>query len=131
MGSRVRLIFAALAPLWAQQAADLRVDVDLVTVACSVSDRGGAPAKNLRLEDFILHDGGKPQPIKYLWQESELPLTLGLVVDVSGSQMGFVNHHRETVARFLAQVLAPKDRAFLVSLGRDVKLITDLTASLE
>ena len=131
MTVRLVPILAVCTVLNAQQRADIRVEVDLVAVACSVTDRGGSPAKNLRPEDFIVRDNGVPQKLKYLWQESELPLTIGLIVDVSGSQMGFVNQHRETVARFLSQVLGPKDRAFLVQIAQKVRLVTGLTNSID
>jgi VWFA-related protein len=52
-------------------------------------------------------------------------------VDVSGSQAAFIKRHRRTVAQFLTQVLGPKDRAFLVTIGPDVRLIGDLTGSTE
>jgi VWFA-related protein len=109
--------------------AQIRVDVGLVTVTCEVSDRGGAPAKNLRIEDFELRDNGREQKIESLWQEQDLPLTIGLLVDVSGSQSAFIDEHRRAVIQFLAQILGPKDRAFLVTIGPEAKLIADLTGS--
>ena len=122
---------ALIGQLTGQQRADIRVDVGLVTVACSVMDRGGAPVKNLRSGDFILRDNGKEQLVEHFWQESDLPLTFGLIVDVSGSQTAFVESHRQTVARFLSQVMSPQDRAFLVTVAGDVKLVTDLTGSVD
>jgi len=111
------------------QRADIRIDIGLVTVPCSITDRTGAPVKNLRIQDFLLKDNGRTRKIEHLWQESELPLTIGLVVDVSGSQSAFVDRHRETVAQFLTQVLGPEDHAFLVTVAGEVKLLTDLTGS--
>jgi len=130
MKGRVLLLAAACAGR-GQTPADIRVDVNLVTVACSVSDRNGAPAKNLRRENFALFDNGQPRDIRYFWQETDLPLTVGLIVDVSGSQIGVIRKHRETITQFLAQVIGPQDRAFLVTVGPEVKLITDLTGSIE
>ena len=88
----------------AQERPDLHVDVDLVTVACSVSDHDGAPVKNLKREDFRLTDNGQPREIADFWQESDLPLTVALVADVSGSQAGFIKNHRDAIAQFLKQV---------------------------
>jgi Ca-activated chloride channel homolog len=121
------LIFASL--LAAQQPADIRVDVDLVTVACSVADRGGAPAKNLKREDFILKDNGQPRDIRDFWQESDLPLTVALVADVSGSQQGFVRSHREAIGRFLKQVIGPRDQAMVVEIAQQAFLDSPLTGS--
>jgi VWFA-related protein len=121
------LVLAAL--LTAQDTPDIRVDVDLVTVACSVTDRNGAPVRNLKLEDFSLSDNGEPREIRKLWQESDLPLTVALVADVSGSQQEFVGSHRDAVARFLKQVIGPGDRAMIVQVSRQSWLISDLTGS--
>jgi len=113
--------------LTAQQKADIRVDVDLVTVACSATDRGGAPVKNLKPEDFVLSDNGVPQKIGQFWQESDLPLTVALVADISGSQAMFIKSHRDAVSQFLRQVIGPKDRAMVVEVAQQAWLVSDLT----
>jgi VWFA-related protein len=115
----------------AQQKPDVRVDVDLVTVACSVSDHGGAPVKNLKREDFNLSDNGQQREISDFWQESDLPLSVALIADVSGSQAGFIKSHRNAIAQFLKQVIGPGDRAMLVEVAQQSWLISDLTGSLE
>jgi VWFA-related protein len=111
----------------AQQKADIRVDVDLVTVACSATDRGGAPVKNLKPEDFVLADNGVPQKITQFWQESDLPLTVALVADISGSQAMFVRSHRDAVTQFLSQVIGPQDRAMVVEIAQQAWLVSELT----
>ena len=128
----VILLFVTV-PLTPQtkQLPDIRVDVDLVTVACSVTDHDGAPVKNLRLEDFTLRDNGQPRSIRNFWQEQDLPLTIALVADVSGSQAGFVKSHRDAVAQFLQQVMGPRDRAMIAEVARDTRLISGLTGSLD
>jgi Ca-activated chloride channel family protein len=120
-------VFAGL--LLAQEQPDIRVDVDLVTVACSVTDAGGVPAKNLKRGDFTLSDNGQPLEIRYFWQESDLPLTAALVADVSGSQAGFIQNHRDAVAQFLHNVIGPRDRAMIVEVAQQSWLISDLTGS--
>ena len=67
-----RLVFIFMVTLGAQPKSDIRVDVDLVTVACSVADHSGAPAKDLKVEDFNLRDNGQPREIRNFWQESDL-----------------------------------------------------------
>jgi len=116
---------------WAQHPPSIKVDVDLVTVACSVMDRDGALVSKLGVDDFVLTDNGAPQQIKQLWRDVDLPLTVGLIVDVSGSQMGLVNKHKRTMTEFLSKVLGPDDRAFLVTVGPDVRLVTDFTNSVD
>jgi Ca-activated chloride channel family protein len=131
MRSTVVPVLACVALLAAQEQPDLRIDVDLVTVACSVGDRGGAPVKNLKPEDFVLSDNGQPREIRNFWQESDLPLTVALVADISGSQAGFIKSHRDAIGQFLRQVIGPRDRAMIVAVGPQSWLIADLTGSLE
>src|ERR1019366_10637297 len=91
--ARVRhgaLVLIVATVLSAQQKPDIRIDVDLVTVACAVDARGGTPAKDLSAEDFRLLDNAQPRPIQNFWHESDLPLTVALVADVSGSQAGYI-----------------------------------------
>jgi len=114
--------------LAARQAADIRVDVDLVTVACSVADRSGAPARGLKREDFRIRDNGQPLEIRNFWQESDLPLTVGLVIDASGSQSSFVKSHRDAVAQFFKQVIGERDRAFVVEVARQSQLVSDFSS---
>jgi Ca-activated chloride channel family protein len=121
------LIFAAA--LAAQQTPDIRVDVDLVTVACAVNNRAGTPAGNLNVNDFRLLDDGQPREIQNFWQESDLPLTVTLVADVSGSQAGYIRNHREAIAQFLRQVIGPRDRAMIVELAQQSWVISQLTGA--
>jgi len=130
MFGRVLALALLSAAAYSQQA-DIRVDVGAVNVTCAVTDRRGAPVKNLTATDFELRDNGRVQSIDHLWQESELPLTIGLIVDVSGSQTSFVEKHQQTVAKFLKQVMRPQDRTFIATVGPEVKLLADLTSSPE
>jgi VWFA-related protein len=107
---------------------DIRVDVDLVTVACAVNTGNGAPVRNLKAEDFRLLDDGQPREISNFWRESDLPLTVALVADISGSQAGYIRSHREAIQEFLAQVLGPRDRAMLVEVAGKSWLLSGLTS---
>jgi VWFA-related protein len=108
---------------------DIQVNVDLVTVACAVNTREGTPAPNLKVEDFKVLDNGQPRAIQNFWQESDLPLTVALVADVSGSQAGYIKSHREAIAQFLKQVIGPRDRAMVVEVAQKSWLIAGLTGS--
>ncbi len=123
------LVPICAAILAAQQKPDIRVDVDLVTVACAVDTHEGAPAPGLKAEDFRLLDNGQPREIRNFWQESDLPLTVALVADVSGSQAGYVKSHRDMIAQFLKQVIGPRDRAMVVEVAQTSWLISGLTGS--
>ncbi len=123
--------FICVGAVVAQNSAPIRMDVDLVTVACTVTDRNGALVMKLGKDDFVLTDNGKPQVVKQVWQDIDLPLTIGLIVDVSGSQMGLVNKHKHTMADFLTHVMGERDQAFLITVASEVKLVTDVTGSVE
>lgn len=123
------LALALASVLPAQPKPDIRVDVDLVTVSCSVNDHSGVPVKGLKREDFALRDNGQLRQITNFWQEADLPLTIAFVADVSGSQAGFIKSHRDAVAQFFQQVMTPRDRAMIVEVARHAWLLADLTNS--
>ena len=107
----VAVCAAASSYAYAEEKPDLQVDVDLVTIACEVNSPNGTPAADLKAEDFRVLDSGQPRGIRNFWKESDLPLTVALVADVSGSQAGFIRGHRESVGQFFKQVMSPADRA--------------------
>ncbi len=95
----------------------------------SVRDRKGAYVSTLGKEDFTVYEDGKPQEIRYFSRETDQPLTLGLLVDVSRSQEALIEVERRASARFLERVLREKDMAFLISFGVDAELLQDFTNS--
>ena len=107
----------------------LRLDVELVNILFSVRDKRGGLVPNLTKEDFTLNEDGKPQEIKFFTRETELPLTLGLLVDVSRSQENLIATERHAASQFFSRVLRPKDMAFLISFGSDAELLQDYTNS--
>ncbi len=107
----------------------IRVDVNLVNLFFSVRDRRGGYVSTLTQEDFKVFEDGKPQEIRYFSRETNQPLTLGLLVDVSGSQEALIEQERSASNRFFQRVLRPKDMAFLISFGVDAELLQDLTGS--
>jgi len=114
------------------QTPSIQVNVREVLVSASVSTRDGAPVQDLRREDFTLLDQGQPREIRSFWRETDLPLTIGLIADVSGSELGMIGKQRETLRRFLNHVVGPRDRVFLVTVGNhNVKLVADLTGSVD
>jgi VWFA-related protein len=86
--------------------------------------------KDLSKDDFLLEEDGRAQSITYFSQESDLPLTLGLLVDTSGSQRRLIEEERSASYRFFEQVLRPeKDVAFVIHFDFDVELLQDITSS--
>jgi VWFA-related protein len=113
----------------AQEEKVLKVEVDVVSLFFTVREKKGALVGNLNKEDFTISEDGKPQTIKYFTRENDLPLTIGLLVDVSGSQANLIEVEKHAASQFFARVLRPKDMAFLISFGSDAELLQDYTNS--
>jgi VWFA-related protein len=107
----------------------IKVDVDLVNVLASVRNKNGALVGNLNKDDFKIFEDGKEQPIKNFTRETDLPLTIGLLVDTSGSQERLIDIERRAADQFFSKVLRPKDEAFLIQFGTDAELLQDSTNS--
>jgi len=117
-----------------QEAADdlgepIKVDVDVVNLYCSVRNKQNGLINNLEKGDFDLAEDGKGQTIKYFSKETDMPLTIGLLIDVSGSQRNLIETERRAGSAFFSSVLKKKDVAFLISFGADSELLQDLTGS--
>ena len=112
--------------------ATVAVDVKVVTLPVTVRDKHGKIVRDLTKDDFTLQEDGRPQTIKYFSQETNLPLTRGLLVDTSRSQDNVLDAERNASRSFIDQMLVqPKDKAFLIHFDREVELLQDLTASRE
>jgi len=109
----------------------IKIDVDVVNVLATVSDKRGALVTDLKHDDFEIREDGKPQQIKYFARETTLPLTIALLVDLSGSVRRFIEGEKETAAGFLKAVLRPQDRAMLVAFSSTIALWQNFTASPE
>jgi Ca-activated chloride channel homolog len=105
----------------------IRVDVNLVNVAFSVRDANGALVDNLTKEDFEVLEDAVPQKIAHFARSVDVPLTLGLVVDASGSQEHFMKKHERDLEVFLKDVLGPRDRVFLVGFANRIRLVSDFS----
>ncbi|HEX3742540.1 MAG TPA: VWA domain-containing protein [Bryobacteraceae bacterium] len=104
---------------------DFRADVRLVNVSFSVRDSRGSLVTGLTRDDFELLEDGVPQKIAFFARSQDVPLTLGLVVDISGSQGSFLKPHEKDLRTFLHAALAPQDRAFLVCFANHIRLVAD------
>ena len=110
----------------------MSVKVNVVNVLATVRDKHGKVISNLGKDDFVLTDDGRPQTIHYFTRETDLPLTLGLLVDTSLSQRRVLEQERTASHGFLNQMLrADKDKAFVIHFDREVELLQDLTSDPE
>ena len=133
--SRRQLFLAASSLLAARRlraAPDTKfsTDVKVVNLLVTVRDKQGKIVRDLTKGDFTVTEDGRSQTIKYFAQQSDIPLTLGLLVDTSLSQRRLIDSERDASYTFFEQVLREdKDMAFVIHFDREVELLQDLTAS--
>ena len=114
----------------AQEAPVFSTEVKVVNVLATVRNKTGSLIGNLNKEDFSLTEEGRPQTIRYFARESDLPLTLGLMVDTSGSQRHVLDAERGASLRFLDQVVRENtDHVFLMQFDSAIQLRQALTSS--
>jgi VWFA-related protein len=109
--------------------AAIKVDVDVVSLYCTVHNKQNGLVSSLEKGDFDLAEDSKPQTIKYFSKETDIPLTMGLLIDVSGSQASMIEPERQAGSQFFSSVLKKKDVAFLISFGADSDLLQDITGT--
>jgi len=107
----------------------LKINVNVVQLFFNVKDKRGGLIPNLTKNDFQVSEDSKPQTIKYFAAESNLPLTLGILIDASGSQQRVLDMEKEVGGDFLSQILREKDLAFVISFDVNVDLLQDFTSS--
>ncbi|MCU1272851.1 MAG: von Willebrand factor, type [Bryobacterales bacterium] len=134
--SRRRLLYSLISAgpaaglLRGQKDTTFSSDVKVVNVLATVRNKQGQIIHNLNKEDFALTEDGRAQTIRYFSQETDLPLTLGLLVDTSLSQRRVLDEERNASYRFLDQVLREdKDLAFVIHFDTEVELLQDFTSS--
>ncbi len=107
----------------------IKVEVDVVNILFNVRDKKSGLVGNLSKDDFKIFEDGKEQSVKYFTRETDLPLTLGLLIDVSVSQMNLVEIEKNAAYQFFGSVLRKQDLAFLISFGASADLLQDYTNS--
>jgi VWFA-related protein len=124
-------LLAASGWIFAQSgdAPPIRVDVDLVNVLCTVRDKHGALITNLKKDDFEIREDGKKHGIRYFSRETDLPLTVAMLLDVSGSVREVLAGEREAAGKFFDTVLRPNDHALLLGFSSTMVLWQDFTSS--
>ena len=105
----------------------IRVQVNLVNLFVTVRDKHKAIVTGLKQDDFQVYEDGQPQEITYFSAESNLPITLGILMDTSGSEYFMLASEKEAGSRFLGRVLRKGDLAMVMSFDTDVDLLADFT----
>ena len=116
--------------LHSQESPTFSSEVKVVNLLATVHDKRGALVRDLTKDDFSLMEDRRPQTIRYFSKESDLPLTLGLMVDTSMSQAKVMDAERGASLRFLDQVLREsKDQVFIMQFDMAIQLRQELTSS--
>jgi len=130
--SRRQLILSTLASPLARAFQDVTftTEIKVVNVLANVYGKNGEIIRGLAKDDFALSEDGRPQAIRYFANETDLPLTLGLLVDTSMSQRRVLDAERVASFDFVDQVLREAtDRVFVMQFDMGVALLQKLTAS--
>src|SRR4051812_38358419 len=113
-----------------QQMPTFSANVKVVNLLASVRDKKGQIVSNLSKDDFNIEEDGRPQTIRYFSRETDLPLTLGLLVDTSLSQRRVLEEERIASYSFLSRVLREdRDTAFVAHFDAETELLQDMTSS--
>ena len=109
--------------------ATFKVSVSLVDVFFTVKDKQGNLVPHLTRDDCTISEDKAPQTLKSFVAETQQPITLGILLDTSGSQQRVLPLEQDVGSQFLSRVLRQKDEAFLLSFDVDVDLLQDYTNS--
>lgn len=125
-----RALFLGPVLAWGQDDVTFSTDVKVVSVLANVLGKHGEIVRSLGKDDFSVTENGRPQTIQYFSRQSDLPLTIGMMVDTSMSQERVLNAERGATLRFLDQVLREgKDKVFLMQFDMAVQMKQGLTSS--
>jgi VWFA-related protein len=120
-------VSSAPAPVEEEPVPTLKRSVNLVDVVFLVKDKAGNLVPHLGKDDCTVSEDKTPQTLKSFTAETHLPLTLGILLDTSGSQKRVLPLEQDAGSQFLERVIQQKDEAFIVSVDTDVDLLQDLT----
>ncbi|MCG8455565.1 MAG: VWA domain-containing protein, partial [Holophagales bacterium] len=104
------------------------VDVNLVELYTTVTDRGGQPVQGLGQEDFQVFEDGQPQTIAKFELVENLPLSLGIAIDVSGSMIESLGVAQQAAVDFLDSMITPRDRVFALAFANRPEILMGRTS---
>src|SRR5580704_14417316 len=105
----------------------IKSSVLLVNVFVTVRDKRNGVIGDLTKDDFKILEEGKEQQIAFFSRETDMPITLGILMDTSGSMGNIMGAEQDAASRFLKEVLRPRDLAMVMSFDFDVDLLADFT----
>lgn len=128
------VLFGLFGPWWfllpgGAQEVSVKVAVRLVNVLATVRGPSGQLARNLTKDDFEIRDEGQPQQIRVFARESDVPLSIAMMLDISGSTKKDLKFEQESASRFIRSILRPQDRVALFTFNENITQVTSFTAS--
>lgn len=105
----------------------IRVEVALVNLTATVVDRAGHHISGLKREDFEIYDEGTPQELAVFGNDEDIPVSMGVVFDTSGSMVDKIEDVRDAVTHFVNTVNA-NDDIFVMQFSSSVSLVQDFTS---
>ena len=126
------VLLAASAAALAQQPADdtdIRVDVEAVNLLVAVTDRMGRSVTTLTKDNFRVSEDGRKQTITNFEIESDLPLSIALLIDTSASVRTKLDFEKRAATNFVFSVMRPQDRTMVAEFDTGVTLVTDFTSN--
>ena len=113
--------------VYAAPPGQIRIQVSLVNLFATVRDKHKAIVTGLKMDDFQVFEDGQPQEITNFSADSNLPITLGILLDTSGSESFMLAAEKDAGSRFLARVMRKGDLAMVMTFDTDVDLLADFT----
>lgn len=124
------LLLLVIAPeLRAQSAPPIHVNVRLVNVFVNVTDANGAPVGSLTAKDFTLSEDGRAQKIAYFERQTNVPLSIVMAIDTSGSTRKDIPVEKAAAREFVRALLRPADRLDLMDFNSDVREVVPFTSN--
>jgi VWFA-related protein len=105
----------------------LKVQTTLVNVFVTARDKKNGIVSDLAQPDFKIFEDGQEQKVAFFQKDVNMPITLGLLIDTSGSMYNVIGAEQDTASRFLREVMRKKDEAMVISFDFDVDLLADFT----
>ena len=105
----------------------LRVETKLVDVFATVRDKHNGIINDLTKDDFKIFEDGKEQKITYFGKETDMPITLAILMDTSGSMYNILDAEKEAASSFVHEIMRKKDEAVVISFDTDEDLLADFT----
>ncbi len=130
-GSSAGVTGQSSSPAQEQQDDGIRLGAKLILVPVSASDASGQPVKDLKVEDIVIEEEGRPQQVVALGEPGKTPVEIALLFDVSGSILGQFAFEQQAAVQFIREVLKPRDAVSLFSIGMTPKMVKARTSSSE